>query len=131
VVDVPPDDTPAPAKRIVIVPSGANVSFGPMKDGSMNSQPIRPVFIPLRPSAAKPQEAKLTLNCIIETSGVPSHCLVVSSTHAGALSDAMADWLSSGMVRRQPKSVDGRLVRSRQIVVLNFPAESQAPTPAR
>jgi hypothetical protein len=127
VVDVPPDDTPPPAKRVVIVPSGSNFSFGPMNDGSLNTEPIRPVFIPLRPSAAKPQEAKVTLNCIIETSGVPSHCLVVSSTHAGGLSEAMADWLSSGMVRRPPKSVDGHLVRSRQILVLHYPAEAQAP----
>lgn len=126
VVDVPPDAAPPPAKRVVIVPSAPNMTFGPLKAGTLNSEPIRPVFIPLRPSAAKPQEAKLTLNCIVETSGVPTHCLVLSSSHAGALSDAMAEWLASGMVRRQPKSVDGHLVRSRQIIVLNFPAQSQA-----
>jgi hypothetical protein len=116
-------DAPAPRTRTVVMPVGFKMSYGPLKDVKL--QDTNRMFMTARPSAAQPAKGRLLVDCVIETTGVPSNCQVLHAENAAGVQDAVLAMLVSGMVHKTPKTEDGHPVRARQTWTMEFPAQSQ------
>jgi len=116
-------DAPAPRSSTVVMQAGLKVSYGPLKDVKLPE--ANGIFMTARPSAAQPEKGRLLVDCVIETTGVPSNCRVLHAENAAGVQDAVLAMLVSGMVHKTPKTEDGHPVRARQTWTMEFPAESQ------
>jgi hypothetical protein len=114
------DAAATPPRKIVVTQTGFSMSYTPLKNVNLTS-----IVMPARPSAATPRMGSLKVDCVVETSGLPSDCHVVHAERASAVSTALLAWMSSGLVHRAPTLRDGHPVRARQSWTLEFPAEAR------
>jgi hypothetical protein len=116
-----PAAAPQPGQTIAL--PNFKMSYGPLNDVKL--QDANGLFMTARPSAAKPARGSLLVDCVIETTGVPSNCHVLHAENAAGVQDAVLAMLVSGMVHKTPKTEGGHLVRARQTWTMEFAAQSQ------
>jgi hypothetical protein len=120
-----PEDTPPATPRIVHLPAGSKITFGPLKDVEMPSEQTRMIFLPQ--STAPQAPGKMQVDCLIQTSGVPRDCHQVSATGAGQVSGAILAWLGSGAIRYGAAEKNGRKVEERRLLTVNFRQPTASP----
>lgn len=109
--------TPAGPRKIVL-PAGSRITFGPLKDVEMPAANPRMVF--LQPGKTPRPPGKLQVDCMIQTSGVPTDCRQVSEHGDQNVSDVILRWLGSGAIRYSPATKNGHLVEERRVLTVNF-----------
>jgi len=67
-----------------------------------------------------PANGVMKVDCVIELTGVPSDCKVVSAKGTKSGSKAVLEWLSSGGVRYSPSTKDGKPVATRRELTVSY-----------
>lgn len=110
--------TTPPEPRRVVLPAGSKITFGPLKDVEMPAANPRMVF--LQPGKTPRPPGKLQVNCMIQTSGVPTDCRQVSENGDQNVSGVILQWLGSGAIRYSPATKNGHPVEERRVLTVNF-----------
>ena len=119
VADAAPElGTTPPGPRTVVLPAGSRITFGPLKDVEMPAANPRMVF--LQPGKTPRPPGKLQVDCMIQTSGVPTDCRQVSEHGDADVSGVILQWLGSGAIRYSPATKDGHPVEERRVLTVNF-----------
>ena len=104
--------------RTVILPAGSKISFGPLKDVEMPAANPRMVF--LQPGKTPRAPGQMQVDCMIQTSGVPTDCRRLSEHGAADVSGVILAWLGSGAIRYSPATKNGHPVKERRVLTVNF-----------
>ena len=107
-----------PGPRAIMLPAGSKITFGPLKDVDMPAANPRMVF--LQPGKTPRPPGKLQVDCMIQTSGVPTDCRQVSEHGDEDVSGVILQWLGSGAIRYSPATKDGHPVEERRVLTVNF-----------
>jgi hypothetical protein len=67
-----------------------------------------------------PANGVMKVDCVIQLTGVPSDCKVVSAKGTRSGSKAVLEWLSSGGVRYSPSTKDGKPVATRRELTVSY-----------
>jgi len=106
--------------RIVQLPAGAKITFGPLKDVRLPTMIPRQLVEPAHSDTTKPTEGTMQVDCAIDASGVPQDCRLLRATHSGDLSESIMSWLSSGAIRYPTTDAQGR-TGGRRVLTVRFP----------
>ena len=119
-----PPTSPPVNPRVIVLPAGSSLSFGPLQGVNLPSLPARMMFVDPE-QARKP--GSIQVDCKIGLDGVPSDCRKVAEKGAADVSDTILAWLASGAIRYTPGQKDGHRVVERRILTVNFGGPPKGP----
>jgi hypothetical protein len=113
----PQSARPPQGPRVVVLPQGSKLSFGPLQ--GVNLPSLQPRMIFANPDATR-KPGSIDVDCRIGLDGIPSDCRKVADHGGGEVSDTILAWLGSGAIRYAPTVKDGRKVVARRVLSVNF-----------
>ena len=112
-----PQAPPAPGPRVIVLPPGSSLTFGPLKGVNLPSLPEHMMFV--NPEQAR-KPGSIQVDCRIGLDGVPSDCRKIAEKGGADVSDTILAWLASGAIRYTPGMKDGHKVAERRVLTVNF-----------